>query len=646
MASGLVNLRNTCFLASVVQCLQHIPALNMYLKKQHACSKDSERSCIVCMMAELAEQCFSSVEPVEPKELANNLQAIAPHLMRGRQEDAHEFLHSLLNRMQEDLIHNITPKPDQYVEMTTPIGQIFGGFLRSQIVCLGCNRASNSYESLLSISLEIKSARSLKEALDSFVSPEDMGAEEWYSCDTCKTKQKAVKSYSIDTPPRVLIIHLKRYNQEERYQSKLSHRVDFDELLNLEPYISRERAREEKVTTYDLSSVLIHLGNHIGAGHYYSYVADPGKFSRYSKKSWHMMNDDAVTLTTSERVKDSEAYLLFYVRSDCRPKNLINDCPRPFLVKTDLNRQQPPQPTTLLDPADPDPSPLPMVASECHPQSDDISRSPGTLKTGLENCNLSPSLLSREVGCRGDECQQKCVPLQEIGERKNSLPENNSDGTALNKRKPGGIYPIFERSFKRQKTYDESSTKIERDLPSTDVKSAKKTEGLGDTSVGKIVNLGVGNRHKVEGNAAVPLRRHYSDLSHYHRKERSRSRNRSRDPRHHRSNSRLKRRASRSHSRTRRSRGRYERSRSRERSRGRTGRSRSREYRKSRYWNSSTGVFQWNRTYARREPSVRTRWRHRRSPNNSPESDKRHRSREKKDRRDEPKRHRDRRSRS
>ena len=468
----------------------------------------------------------------------------------------------------------------------------------------------------------------------------------------CKTKQKAVKSYSIDTPPRVLIIHLKRYNQEERYQSKLSHRVDFDEVLDLEPYLGRERAREENVTTYDLSSVLIHLGNHVGAGHYYAYVADPGKFSRYSKRSWHVMNDDAVTPTTWERVKDSEAYLLFYVRSDCRPKGLINDCPRPFLVKTDFNRQQPPRLITSQGPADLDPSAPTAVASGFQLQSDDASQSPGTSKSKLKTRNSSPSeplVLSGEAEGSGDastEVQKKIAPLQEIGERENNNSgDGNSDGIALNKRKPGGVYPIFERSFKRQKT-SELNPKIDQDPPPSEVKSGKKTECLGDSLAGKIGDPGDRNHRKGEDQLTVPLRRHYSDLSHYHRKGRSRSRNRSRD-RHPRSNSRVKRQASRSHSRTRRSRGRHERSRSRERSRGRTGRSRSREYHKSRHRNGSTGVFQWSRTYTRREPERRIRRRYRRSPSDSPPgSDKRHRSREKKDRRDESKRHRDRRSRS
>jgi ubiquitin C-terminal hydrolase len=45
---------------------------------------------------------------------------------------------------------------DRYSKETTVVNQIFGGFLRSQVVCLHCKHPSNTYDPFMDISLDIK----------------------------------------------------------------------------------------------------------------------------------------------------------------------------------------------------------------------------------------------------------------------------------------------------------------------------------------------------------------------------------------------------------------------------------------------------------------------------------------------------------
>ena len=51
----------------------------------------------------------------------------------GRQEDAHEYLVSLLDAMHEAILDSIHPKPPREVAQTSFIYRIFGGTCRSQV---------------------------------------------------------------------------------------------------------------------------------------------------------------------------------------------------------------------------------------------------------------------------------------------------------------------------------------------------------------------------------------------------------------------------------------------------------------------------------------------------------------------------------
>ncbi len=51
----------------------------------------------------------------------------------GRQEDAHEYLVSLLDAMHEAILEGIHPKPPREVAQTSFIYRIFGGTCRSQV---------------------------------------------------------------------------------------------------------------------------------------------------------------------------------------------------------------------------------------------------------------------------------------------------------------------------------------------------------------------------------------------------------------------------------------------------------------------------------------------------------------------------------
>ena len=107
---GIANLGNTCYLAATLQCLLRVPTLRNYLLRQsHSKSCGAQGFCVFCELEEYVGKTrikkhrdrTVSGPPLEPRNLVRNLASIAPHLVRGRQEDAHELLRFLVDALQK-----------------------------------------------------------------------------------------------------------------------------------------------------------------------------------------------------------------------------------------------------------------------------------------------------------------------------------------------------------------------------------------------------------------------------------------------------------------------------------------------------------------------------------------------------------------
>jgi len=155
----------------------------------------------------------------------------------------------------------------------------------------------------------------LVKCLAGFCGTELLKEKEGFFCEHCKTSRKALKSFSIETLPEVLCIHLKRFNYSY-YGTKLSNVVEFPLCdLDLSPFCSSISTRSNSTTSssnsflYDLFAVVCHSGGY-SSGHYIAYAL----WNQNSNKIWYEFDDIRVRECRPEEVeeKTSQAYILFY----------------------------------------------------------------------------------------------------------------------------------------------------------------------------------------------------------------------------------------------------------------------------------------------------------------------------------------------
>jgi uncharacterized UBP type Zn finger protein len=132
---------------------------------------------------------------------------------------------------------------------------------------------------------------------------------EWY-CKDCKKHQQAYKKLELFFTPKLLILHLKRfeYSSMGRYRTwaeKIDFNIDFP-IDNLD-LSSHTIGPDSTKAIYDLYAVSQHYGS-TGGGHYTAVAKNFDK--------WYGFNDSSVSPINENSIVSSASYLLFYRRKD------------------------------------------------------------------------------------------------------------------------------------------------------------------------------------------------------------------------------------------------------------------------------------------------------------------------------------------
>ncbi|KAH9927232.1 cysteine proteinase [Fomitopsis serialis] len=302
IGTGLNNTGNTCFLNSALQCLLHTtPLLHALIRHSTAdpCRVPKGAFCMACNMRTVMFESHQKQRPFAPYPITTKLQVIAKHMRRGRQEDSHEFLRYAIDALQKSCLAGHPPKMDPKLAETSWIHQIFGGRLRSRVTCLACGYNSDTYDSVLDLSIDIYGVQNLRDALRKFVAVDHLKGADKYKCEKCKKPVTADKQFTVHEAPLALTIHLKRFSPMGR---KIGHCIKYEERLSLQPVMSEG----QHGPTYSLYGVISHAGGGPNSGHYYAHV-------KGGDGQWYEMNDESVTRVAPPTSRQN-AYILFYIR--------------------------------------------------------------------------------------------------------------------------------------------------------------------------------------------------------------------------------------------------------------------------------------------------------------------------------------------
>jgi len=363
---GLTNMGNTCFMGCVLQAMVHNPFLrNAFLSDCHTpdtcplanapTAEGAEAvapACLACDMDRLFAEMYSGeTQPHTPAYFLYDVWRHAEYLAGYEQQDAHEFLMFLLDKLQLHLSSPaaaaasaaaggketpLLPRGRARARTGTDavelVPHIFEGKMQSKVTCSGCGHTSFSYDPFFDVPLSLLSAKvaafqggsqTLANCLRSFTQPEPLNGSSSFTCSKCSQSSLCTKQLSFHRLPLVCTIQLKRFEQQAAHPSqrkaggsvKIDSLIEFPtETLDLGPFTSSSLhkrkldAPESQVdTNYELSSVIVHSGQ-LDRGHYLTYLRMDG--------DWYRCNDEYVTRVRRLEVARSEAYLLFYTRAD------------------------------------------------------------------------------------------------------------------------------------------------------------------------------------------------------------------------------------------------------------------------------------------------------------------------------------------
>lgn len=344
--SGLRNLGNTCYMNSVLQCLSNIQRFTVSVGEP-PCGGNRRNEESKLLFETLRDTMYllkkSGKAAIIPESIFTMLCKV-PRFRGYQQQDAHEFLRYVLDRLHQECLDNRSILIDEQKQPTTGrssnanatkkaslIGNIFGGILQNEVNCLECGFKSHKQDPFLDLSLDIPSLDTpssnnsdnsnssyltneeynLIDCLSSFIELEELTETELYYCTNCQQKQRSTKRFWIRRLPDVLCLHLKRFRYNNYLRTKIDNYIKFPiQGLDMKRFVTvnkhETRGSSCGPTTYDLVAFIEHHGSGVGSGHYTA-------FCRHDNY-WFHFDDSSVTVCDESKVRQSKAYILFYNR--------------------------------------------------------------------------------------------------------------------------------------------------------------------------------------------------------------------------------------------------------------------------------------------------------------------------------------------
>ncbi|XP_077941046.1 uncharacterized protein LOC120811202 isoform X3 [Gasterosteus aculeatus] len=356
---GLDNSGNSCYLNAVLQCLCSTVPLVEHLLHRDTRKELGRSQCQVAQMFVrlLEEMWLGSGTSCAPVEARSVMCSVLPQFDNYSQQDAQELMLFLLNALNDELkkvarrqvlssARRTRRGRDRScgaaaTESTTMVSRLFEGQLGYTTLCTHCEHQTRSTQSFTVLSLpipkdtikcsiQVRQRRSaplhcahvtflggiycrvlphwvVQDCLSLFFGQTVLTAAEQVLCSACGLKRETAVHTSLDKPPEILMLHLKRFSCKGRNQVKLRTNVFFSSRLNLSPFLSSS-VQSTVYSSYRLYAVVNHTG-HLNMGHYTALCHNA------CTRCWHCFDDSAVREVRDSLVQSPNAYVLLYSRT-------------------------------------------------------------------------------------------------------------------------------------------------------------------------------------------------------------------------------------------------------------------------------------------------------------------------------------------
>ena len=286
---GLANAGNTCYINSIVQCLLHCKLFRdgIAIIPEFVLSNDVVRT-LKKLFEKMTE--YNVRKFIKPRAFLNAVKDIQSCIdmdfgQNGEQEDASEFLDYLLAH-----IDSVYPLP----------ASIYNIYLISTRTCQNCHISSASRESIRFLTLPIPAihhdeTHDLLTLMQSWTETQVINDYDCSSID-CVERTVGHNKLQVSHYPVILTINLLRF----RLGEKIPDKVRFVQNLCLRDIPNSVHPDIE----YRLISMVVHRGQRLDSGHYVSYFKQGNE--------WKEGDDRNITTVTWPRVKEKQAFLLFY----------------------------------------------------------------------------------------------------------------------------------------------------------------------------------------------------------------------------------------------------------------------------------------------------------------------------------------------
>lgn len=336
---GILNIGNSCFINSILQCLSHTLILTDYILsakyRDDMCSKRTPEFYTLHSYITLINNIWKENQLIRPQTFFENISKIHKKYFLLEQQDSHECLLYILDILHKSLSYQIEieikgeikNKNDELMKKSLEnwkgfyendysyIIEIFNGSLINNIKCINCNYTDQMFEPYNNLSISLpETSSTLYECLDAFFYNDNDNLINTWTCDECK-HIGCNKSVDLWTLPNNIIINLKRFKNDNDFINKNGNIVKFPlNDLDLTKYVSKDKLDVNNYI-YDCYAINYHSGS-LNGGHYWSACKN-------LDGNWYNFNDGNVHKLDISNLVTNDSYILFYSRKFLSKKTLV-----------------------------------------------------------------------------------------------------------------------------------------------------------------------------------------------------------------------------------------------------------------------------------------------------------------------------------